>query len=352
MVRVGSICSGVEGLGLGVCDAFGWNPWETIVWHADNDKAASKVLAHGFPDVPNLGDITTVDWATVPRVEVLISGTPCQDLSHAGKRGGMKEGTRSNLWVQMREAVAILKPRMVIWENVMGALSADADSEVEPCTGCVGDGTGEPVLRALGRVIGDLSALGYDSRWVTVPASAVGACHKRERVFLVAYPADTPIPEWGVAQREHLDPGLERAAELGERDSADTVNCVTVADTAYVGHNRTGRTRTGGGGPAHSSSQRPTGSGGLVDWGQYRAAIERWETVLGRRAPNPITTGVRGGQQLSGRLTEWMMGLPEGWITDVPGISNNDALKLSGNGVVPQQAAYALQLLTASHDPR
>lgn len=188
MVRVGSLCSGMESLGLGVCAAFGWDPWQSIVWHADNDKAASKVLAHRFPNVPNLGDITVVDWATVPPVEVLIGGTPCQDLSHAGRRDGMKEGTRSNLWVQMREAVAVLTPRMVIWENVMGALSADADSEMEPCTGCVGDGTGEPVLRALGRVVGDLSTLGYDSRWTTVRASAVGACHKRERVFLAAVP--------------------------------------------------------------------------------------------------------------------------------------------------------------------
>jgi len=57
---------------------------------------------------------------------------------------------------------------------------------------------------------------------------------------------------------------------------------------------------------------------------------------------------MKGGQQLSGHLTEWMMGLPEGWVTDVPGISNNDAIKLSGNGVVPQQCAYALRLLTGS----
>jgi hypothetical protein len=86
-----------------------------------------------------------------------------------------------------------------------------------------------------------------------------------------------------------------------------------------------------------------------TNWGQYGPAVERWATVLGRPAPNPITTGAKGGQQLSGRLTEWMMGLPDGWVTDVLGISNNDAIKLSGNGCVPQQVAYALQLLTSSH---
>jgi DNA (cytosine-5)-methyltransferase 1 len=314
MVRVGSICSGYEGLGLGVCAAFGWDPWQSIVWHADNDKAASKVLAHRFPDVPNLGDITTVDWATVPPVEVLIGGTPCQDLSHAGRRGGMKEGTRSNLWVQMREAVAVLKPCMVVWENVAGALSADADSEMEPCAGCVGDGTGEPVLRALGRVCGDLSTLGYDSRWTTVPASAVGACHRRERVFLAAYPADAPFPEWGISQREHLGTGLERTAESGERVSPDT----------------------------HS--------GTTTEWGDFQPAVVRWERVLGRRAPAATEPNGNGGQRLSAPFAEWMLGLPDGWVTAVPELTPGDMLRIVGNGCVPQQAAYALQLLTSSHD--
>jgi site-specific DNA-cytosine methylase len=267
VVRVGSLCSGMESLGLGVCAAFGWDPWESIAWHADNDKAASKVLAHRFPDVPNLGDITVIDWTTVPPVEVLIGGTPCVDLSTAGRRAGLGAGTRSgNLWIAMREAIAVLRPRMVVWENVAGALSADADSEMEPCTGCVGDRTGEPVLRALGRVVGDLSTLGYDSRWTTVPASAAGACHKRERVFVVAYPADAPIPEWGVTQREHLGAGPERAAELGERGSTTAVNRSAATDTTDIGHDGSGGTRTGGG---RTSAQRSS------YWGHRKRATGR-----------------------------------------------------------------------------
>jgi DNA (cytosine-5)-methyltransferase 1 len=357
MVRVGSLCSGYEGLGLGVCAAFGWDPWQAIVWHADNDKAATRVLAHRFSDVPNLGDITAVDWAAVPPVDVLIGGTPCQDLSHAGRRGGMKEGTRSNLWVQMREAIAVLRPRMVIWENVAGALSADADSEMEPCQGCVGDRAGEPVLRALGRVVGDLSTLGYDSRWATVPASDIGACHRRERVFLAAVPTGVRF-DWPrgtrpggadlrtvVAALASYADGIGRRGGPQDSRGKRDLRLDLLPDTDRARLERRGHPERGRGG------QRPTGSGGLVDWGQYRASVQRWEAVLGRPAPDPITTGARGGQQLSGRLTEWMMGLPEGWITDVPGISNNDALKLSGNGVVPQQTAYALQLLTSSHDP-
>ena len=101
----------------------------------------------------------------------------------------MVEGTRSNLWVAMREAVAVLKPSVVIWENVRGALSAYAYSEMESGPGLLGESYGpdRPALRAAGRVVGDLSDLGYDTQWVTLPASAVGAPHKRERVFVLAH---------------------------------------------------------------------------------------------------------------------------------------------------------------------
>ncbi len=84
-----------------------------------------------------------------------------------------------------------------------------------------------------------------------------------------------------------------------------------------------------------------------TDWGQYEAAIRRWETVTGREAPKPTEpTGRDGQQQLSAKFTEWMMGLPEGWITAPEiGLIRNDALKACGNGVVPQQAVLALRYL-------
>ena len=82
-------------------------------------------------------------------------------------------------------------------------------------------------------------------------------------------------------------------------------------------------------------------------WGQYEPAIRRWETVTGREAPAPTLPDGRDGQQrLSPLLTEWMMGLPEGWITSPDiGISRNDQIKAAGNGVVPQQAVLALRYL-------
>ena len=74
-------------------------------------------------------------------------------------------------------------------------------------------------------------------------------------------------------------------------------------------------------------------------------AIRRWERVLGRPAPSPTELSAKGAQRLSPRFVEFMMGLPAGWVTDVPGLSRNEQLKALGNGVVPQQAAAALRLL-------
>src|SRR5699024_47150 len=166
-------------------------PGSTVAWHCEFDKAPSEILAHHYPDVPNLHDVTKMDWEKVEPVNIITGGSPCQDLSSAGKRAGMKDGTRSNLWVNMREAIAIIKPRLVVWENVQGALSAEAysSSDVEQGKGFLGGGDGH--LRALGRVLGDLAALGYDARWTTLRASDIGAPHHRARVFLIAYPADT-----------------------------------------------------------------------------------------------------------------------------------------------------------------
>lgn len=90
--------------------------------------------------------------------------------------------------------------------------------------------------------------------------------------------------------------------------------------------------------------------GGLVttsNWGKFEPAIRRWEEVMGRPAPAPtLPDGKDGAHRLSPWLTEWMMGLPEGWICDPAiGLSRNDQLKAAGNGVCPQQAMLALEML-------
>jgi DNA (cytosine-5)-methyltransferase 1 len=419
-LTIGSLFSGTSALDQGVQSVL---PARTI-WHSDIKPAAVKLLAHRFPDVPNLGDITKVGWARVERPDIITGGSPCQDLSHAGKRGGMRDGTRSNLWVAMREAIAQLRPALVVWENVRGAYSAPADSEVEPCPGCVGDDPGT-VLWALGRVLGDLSALGYDTAWCGLRAADVGAPHGRFRIFLTAWPtADTngersdercsaaprqetsrwalgrppgrrgapavadaehgPVSEWSrPAWREagerppvglQLGCGGDTAADAddaarhGQRtrplpwqgspiapadaDAAgsqgpqpasgrDLPDRGATADTDSAG----GEARRGRPGTGNARRPQPLGGGDAIAWGPYAPAIRRWESVLGRPAPSPTETGPKGGQRLNPALTEWMMGLPAGWICDVPGLSRSDMLSLAGDGVVPQQATEALRRL-------
>ena len=187
--RIGSLFSGYGGLDMGVQSVLGG----TVAWHCEVDAAPSKILAHHWPDVPNLGDITTVDWTTVEPIDILTGGFPCQDVSHAGRRAGLirgEGGTRSGLWAEMLTAIKTLRPRLVVAENVRGLLSARADSDMEPCPWCLGDDDDRPALRALGAVLGDLADIGYDAWWTGLRAADIGAPHGRFRVFIFAWPAD------------------------------------------------------------------------------------------------------------------------------------------------------------------
>ena len=442
-MRIGELFAGYGGLGMAVKDVW---PDAEVAWVSEFDKGPSKVLAHRFPDVPNLGDITKIDWTQVPPVDIITGGSPCQDLSHAGKRQGMTDGTRSNLWVAMREAIAQLRPSLVVWENVRGALSASADSAVESCAGCVGDGSGN-VLRALGRVLGDLSELGYDAAWCGLRAADVGAAHGRFRVFVLAWDAAADADSLGLQRagqargrgagsaddrgadvkvlptpttRDHKDHTIRR--EPHRPDDTDTlaraltdVPCALLPTPRATDGTKGGPNQRGskgdlmlpsavnllptpavndmgaaytpetwdawtakmqakhGNGNGHGKSlnieaQRllPTPMVGstnpaahgqisgdyrakmaeaLGQWGDYAAAIQRWEHVIGRPAPEPTQMSAKGNPQLSARFAEWLMGVPDGWITDVPGVTRNEALKMAGNGVVPQQGAAALRWL-------
>jgi DNA (cytosine-5)-methyltransferase 1 len=188
-MTLGELFAGYGGLGRAVEEVFN----AETRWVSEYEAAPSAILARHWPGVPNIGDVTKVDWAAVEPVDIISGGSPCQDLSQAGRRRGMTEGTRSNLWAEMRQAIAVIRPRFVVWENVRGAYSAEAISEMEPCPGCMGDsGDGEPVLRAFGRVQGDLAELGYDTQWRGLRASDVGAPHARFRVFVLAQRTDGP----------------------------------------------------------------------------------------------------------------------------------------------------------------
>jgi DNA (cytosine-5)-methyltransferase 1 len=188
--KIGSLFSGYGGLDLAVMNVLG----AEVAWHCEWEDAPSAILDKHFPGVPNFKDVSKVDFTQVEPVDILTGGFPCQDLSLAGKRQGLKEGTRSGLWSEFARAINELKPRLVVIENVRGLLSATAaNPELEHCSWCMGEsGDGEPALRALGAVLGDLADLGYDAKWTGVRASDAGAPHNRFRIFVVAFPNSQP----------------------------------------------------------------------------------------------------------------------------------------------------------------
>ena len=202
LLRVGSLFSGYGGLDLAVEHAL----HAQTVWFSEISPV-QRVFAHHWPNAPNLGDITTINWADVPPVDILCGGFPCQDVSTVGKMAGLTPGTRSGLWSHMADAIDRLRPEYVVIENVRGLLSASAvratpegvsDATPDPATlrdlkpglWGVGDEPARP-LRALGAVLGDLADLRYDARWIGLPASLIGAPHPRFRVFVLAHRADS-----------------------------------------------------------------------------------------------------------------------------------------------------------------
>lgn len=289
MTAFGSLCTGVGQLDLAVETFFE----AEMRWYSEIDRDACKVLERHFPGVPNLGDLTAVDWSNVEPVDVLCAGPPCQPVSAAGKRKGHDD--ERWLWPDVLRAVEHMRPRWLVFENPPGIA---------------------PWLPA---ILCRLAGLGYVGRYGRVRASHVGACHRRERVFVVAHAHGDalraqPVP---LARRS-------RAAEHG----GDRARPATDAESL---DGRTGRARGPQCGPADA---------GGFPWGRYEPAIRRHEHAFGRPAPWPVVEGTRS---LSGDFTAWMMGMAEGWL-DV-GISNTAKKRLAGNAVVARQAEFALRLL-------
>lgn len=191
-MKIGSLFSGYGGLDMAVSKLLD----AEVAWHCEWADAPSKILEHNFPGIPNYRDVSEVDWASVEPVDILTGGFPCQDVSLGGRRAGLMSGTRSGLWSEFAKAIEVLKPKLVVIENVRGLLSAKAGSDMEQCSWCVGEtGDGEPPLRALGAVLGDLADIGYDARWKSVRASDAGAPHRRFRVFITAHPRGQSVKD-------------------------------------------------------------------------------------------------------------------------------------------------------------
>lgn len=360
-----SLCSGYGGLDLAVEQITGN---KTLVY-AEKDEFASRIMAARFPWATNLGDITTVDWAALAQdhhFDTISAGFPCQDISHAGKKKGIT-GARSGIWKNVLEAVRVLRPRLVFLENVAAIRS-----------------------RGLDVVVADLASIGYGIRWTCVRAGdpAVGAPHKRDRWFAVAHPADADPQRSGRyrwprnfaeadGRNEPADAGDTPAGPGREgiltllpsptvADSRGTRNWTagrsegakfnagkTLTDVAWLLPTPTSRI-TKGAGPLN---RRPVGDDDLptrlariehgwvtVDGVDYGPAIRRWESILGRPAPEPTEPGMRGNRRITARFVEWMMGAPSGWITDLD-LPRAQQIKIGGNGVVTRQAVEGYRRL-------
>ena len=163
-LTVGSLCSGIGGFELGL-EAAGLGP---TLYQVEVDPYSRAVLARHWPDALRFEDLRHVAErpADLPAVDVIAGGTPCQDLSSAGKGAGL-DGAKSSLWFAMLRVVQAKRPRFVVWENVPGC-----------------------VRRGLDRVVGGLCDVGYRVVGTRVAAGDVGGAHRRERVLIVGYLAD------------------------------------------------------------------------------------------------------------------------------------------------------------------
>jgi DNA (cytosine-5)-methyltransferase 1 len=163
-LRVLDLFSGIGGFSLGLERTGGFR----TAAFCEIDPFCRRVLSKHWPEVPCYHDVRelTADRLSADGIgiNVICGGFPCQDISSAGKGAGLK-GERSGLWSEIARLSSELRPRYVIVENVAALL-----------------------FRGFDKVLGDLAALGYDAEWHCIPASAVGASHRRDRVWIVAYP--------------------------------------------------------------------------------------------------------------------------------------------------------------------
>lgn len=285
-MRVLSLFSGIGGFDIGLERA----GMQTVAF-CEFDPYCQAVLKRHWPEVPIYDDVRTLSADTLRRdgvwpIDVIAGGFPCQDLSFAGKRAGI-EGERSGLWSEFARLIGEVRPRFAIMENVPGLLSAGH-----------------------GRVLGDLAALGYDAVWDCVPASAVGAPHRRDRVWIVAH-----------AQSE-------RCGETRRHQSDKPAPWIAGSSQDVPHAKRRGRSRS----RLHEDASDP----------DTRSLGQTVELINGRgprqRRTEPGLGGVVDGDPHWVDPSAWLEE-PEGVPRVATGIENRAArLKALGNSIVPQVA--------------
>ena len=160
LLKMLDLFSGIGGFSL----AAEWTGAIETVAFCEIDPFCQKVLKKHWPDVPVFDDVKELDFTQFKGIDLVSAGFPCQDLSLAGQGEGL-EGERSGLWREVARCVREASPRYLVVENVPALL-----------------------IRGMGDVLSDLASCGYDAEWDCLPASAFGAYHERDRLFIVAYP--------------------------------------------------------------------------------------------------------------------------------------------------------------------
>lgn len=164
-----SLFAGIGGFDLGFERA-----GMKCIGQVEIDPYCRRVLSRHWPDVPKHDDVKTFNPSEWEKPDVVIGGFPCQDISNAGLRAGIS-GSRSGLYGQVLRCIRMVRPRYAIMENVAALL-----------------------YRGMGTVLGDVAEIGSDAEWDCLPASACGALHRRDRVFITVYGSDPNgvRPQW------------------------------------------------------------------------------------------------------------------------------------------------------------
>jgi DNA (cytosine-5)-methyltransferase 1 len=197
-MKYGSVCSGVEAA-TAAWHPLGWEPQ----WFSEIEKFPSAVLAHHYPDVPNLGDMTQFkEWPIDRSIDLLVGGTPCQSFSVAGLRKGLDD-PRGNLMLTYLAIAAQYQPKWLVWENVPGVLSSQRG-------------------RDFGTFLGALGQLGYGFAYRSLDAQYFNVAQRRKRVFVVGYLGDWRRAAAVLFERESLSGHPAPSREAGQK-AAPTV---------------------------------------------------------------------------------------------------------------------------------
>ena len=297
-MRIVDLCAG-SGM-LAHATAYALADATPEILSVDIDPAAIAVCAaHGHVvqerSLTDISDAEAAGW----NADVVCGGTPCQSVSIAGRREGV-EGP-SGLVERWLRLVSAANPRMVVWENVHGA--------VHPSIGWP--------QGLVSYVRGTLIRCGYRCCWTELCANQVGLMHRRTRVFLVAVRQGPPAP-LHVGQ-DLPTPNPHRGAMTPQASDGRRRQLIRRQD---------GRVRR--------LPEQIAAAGGPTPWQEARAdAIRTHEATVRRRIPHVLTPGTK---RVSPELYEWLMGWPAGW-TAVDGLTAADRIRLAGNGVCPRQAA-------------